>query len=86
MLTLDLKVELPDKIFQRLQDEAQRRNLPLDEMVSAALLDYFDEPSDEEILNTIRESMQDALAGRVRPIDEVLAELKQEFDFDANES
>ena len=50
--------------------------MPLDEVVGAMLETYFDDPSDEEILESLRQSMQDAVAGRVRPVDEVLEELK----------
>ena len=79
MSTLALTLNLPDEVLDHLQREAKRRKLPLDAVVSAVLADYFDEPSDAEILENLRQSMQDALAGRVRPVDEVLAELKQEF-------
>ena len=86
MTTVNVKLKLSDEVLEYLQRESKNRNLPLDDVVSDVLADYFDEPTKEEILESIRESLRDGLAGKVRPVDEVLAELKQEFDFDADES
>jgi predicted transcriptional regulator len=83
---LELELNVSDEVWGYLQNEAQRRHISLDKVVSEVLEDYFDDPSDEEILASIRQGMEEALAGRVRPVDEVLVELKQEFDFDADES
>ena len=86
MTTVEVKLKLSDEVLAYLQRESKNRKIALDEVVSDVLADYFDEPTHEEILAGIRQSMLDVLAGNVRPADEVLAELKQEFDFDADES
>ena len=85
MTTVDVKLKLSDEVLEYLQREAENRKIPLDEVVSDVLEDYFEEPTKEEILESIRESLRDGLAGKVRPVDEVLAELKEEFDFYADE-
>jgi len=86
MTTVDVRLKLSDEVLEYLQRESKNRKVPLDEVVSDVLADYFDEPTKEEILESIRESLRDGLAGRVRPIDEVLAELKQESGLHADES
>jgi predicted transcriptional regulator len=86
MTTVEIKLKLSDELLAHLQRESQSRNLALDEVVNAVLADYFDEPTHEELLAGFRQSLQDVLAGNVRPADEVLAELKREFNFDADES
>lgn len=80
----ELTLQLPDAILERLESEAQRQKTPLSDVVLTAIERYLDddEPTKEEILDSLRQSMQDALAGRVRPVEEILAELRQEFDFD----
>ena len=84
MTTLELKLNLPDEVLAYLQREAGNRNMPLDDVVSEVVAEYFEETTKEEILGDIRQSMKDVLAGNVRSIDDVLAELKEEFDFDAD--
>jgi predicted transcriptional regulator len=86
MTTVAVNLKLSDEVLAYLQREARARNRPLDDVVSDVLADYFDEPTKDEMLAGLRQSMLDVLAGNVRPVDEVLAELKEEFDFDADES
>ena len=90
-----ITVNVPDTLLAQLQREADSRELSLDAVVLNLLQDCFqdedgptdeDEPTKEEILADLREGFRDAFAGRVRPVDEVLAELKQEFDFDGDDS
>ncbi len=85
MTMIEVKLKLSDDVLAYLQRESQNRKIALDEVVSDVLADYFDEPTNEELVAGLRQSMLDVLAGNVRPADEVLAELKQEFDFDADE-
>jgi hypothetical protein len=84
MTALELKLNLPDEVLEYLQRDAKNRNIPLDDVVSEIVTEYLDEPTEEEILEDIRQSMKDVMAGNVRSIDDVLAELKEEFDFDAD--
>lgn len=84
MTTLTIQLKLSDETLARLKEEAQERNLPIDVLISERLEDEFNEPTEVEILETIRQSMRDSLAGNTRPVDEVLAELEDEFDFDAD--
>lgn len=79
MTTVDVKLRLSDEVLEYLQRESRNRKVSLDDVVSDVLLDYFDEPTKEEILTSIRESLRDGLAGKVRPVDEILAELKSEM-------
>ncbi len=77
MTQIELKLTLSETILAQLRDIAQQRGLSVDAIVSEVVEDFFDDPTDEEILQGIREGMLDALAGRTRPAREVLAELKQ---------
>lgn len=72
----ELTLTIPDKLLERLQDEANFRQIPIDDLVQTALVHYFDEdePTKEEILAGVREAIQDVLAGRVRPAREFLEE------------
>jgi hypothetical protein len=63
-------------LLQLMQEHQAGLPRPLDEV--------FEDPSPEEILADIRLGLSDALAGRVRPWDEVMAELRAEFDFDGD--
>jgi predicted transcriptional regulator len=78
---MELTVKLPDEVLERLQNEAERLNVPLDVVVNEALECYLEddaEPTKAEILASLRISMQQALAGNVRPADEVLDEIERE--------
>jgi len=84
MTSLQITLNLSPEVLERLQEAAEARNLSLDVVINDAIQDYFDEPTKEEILDTMRQSLREGLAGQVRPVDEVLAELKAELD--ANQS
>ena len=86
MTTLDLKVNLSDKIVEYLQLVAVNRQVSLDVVVGEVLMDYFDEPSEAEILNSLRIGMQEALAGDYRPAQAVLDEIDREVTGDAYDS
>jgi plasmid stability protein len=78
-----LTIQLPDKLVQRLQDEAERQQVSVSELVQAILEQYLDdedEPTKEEILADLRETFRQIFAGEEgRPIDEVLDEIRQEL-------
>jgi predicted transcriptional regulator len=85
-----LQLELPEALTERLREVADERNLSLDKAVVEVLEDYFDgedemeDTPNEKILRDIKESFRDALAGRTRPIEELLAELDDEMVANAN--
>lgn len=80
MTTLDLQINLSEGLLERLQGEAERRNVPLSEVVNLALEAYLDELTEEEILANFRQGLRDAFTGNYRPAREVLAELKDMRD------
>ena len=82
MTTIELKLNIPDDLLATLQREAESRDMPLDTIVVDLLRDYFDEPTDEEILQGIREGMRDALRGNTRPAREFLDELDRDIIMD----
>lgn len=84
----EVTVQLPDELMQRLSEEAQRRNMPLEAVINTAILNFLedDEPSDDEILSGLRQAMIDVRAGNTRPADDVLAELKAELGIDDDEA
>ena len=75
-----LTVKVPEKLLNRLQDLAEAQKLSLDEVVLEALENYADdEPSKEEILQTMRDSLKAALAGEGQDAFEALSELRDEL-------
>ena len=86
MTTLDFKVNLSDKIVEHLLQEADSRQISLNAAVGAVLADYFEEPTEAAILESLRIGMQQALAGDHRPALEVLDEIDREMMGDADDS
>jgi len=86
MKPIDVTLHISDEVLGYLQREAEQRKVSLDVVVSDVLEEYYDDPSEEEILHHMRIAVQQGLAGDVIPIDEALAQLKEEFDFDADEN
>lgn len=86
MTTLEVQLTLSEEVLEYLRQQATSRNVPLGEVVSEVLDDYLNEPTKEAILETTRASLREGLAGKVRPVDDVLAELKQELGWYADES
>ncbi len=85
MATFDVKLELSQEVAGYLQEEAGNRGLSLDQVVSDVLTDYFAELTEDEILESIRIGMRQALAGKGRPAREVLAEVEREVTRDARD-
>jgi hypothetical protein len=76
----EITLQLPDSVLERLRDEALRLDLPLESVISTAILHYLDdddEPNDEEILLGLREAMLDVFAGNTRPASESWRNSKQ---------
>lgn len=84
MTTLELKLSLSDEVLEYLRQEAGKRNVSLDTVVSELLADYFEEPDEAHILTSIKRGMKQALAGQGRPAHEVLDEIEEEFGEDGN--
>jgi len=86
----ELTIQLPEDLIDRIRIKAEHEQISPDVIVQSALAVYLDqaddEPTDEEILKSIEQSFIDAKAGRVRSYDEVMAYLKEEFGFDADNS
>jgi len=91
----ELTVQLPDDVLARIQDEANRLNVPVEAVVSTVLAQHFtdddddypvEDPTDEQILAMLREGIEQALAGNVRPAREVLDEIEREAVDDADDS
>ena len=85
MATVDVKLEISQEVAGYLQDEARNRGVSLDQVVSDVLADYFAELTEDEILDSIRIGMRQALAGQGRPAREVLAEVDREVTGDARD-
>ncbi|TVR19412.1 MAG: hypothetical protein EA396_12555 [Anaerolineaceae bacterium] len=84
----EITVQLTDEALQRLNEEARRRNMPLESIIHTAIA-YFlddDDPTDEQILSGLRRSMEQVLAGDFRPAHDVLDEIERETVNDADES
>lgn len=78
-----ISFRIDNDLLDRLREEAERLDLPLAVFIRSALEQYFDdEPTDEEILQNLREAMIDVLEGRTYPIREVLNELQDDIVYD----
>ena len=86
MTTLTIKLHLSDEALARLQQEAQRRNVSIDTVISETLEESFDEPNEAELLGNLRTAMQQAQAGNYRAAHEVLDAIERETVNDADES
>jgi predicted transcriptional regulator len=83
----ELILQLPDDTFKRLESEAERQQIPVADFARAAIELYlYDEPTKEETLESIRQSLRDGLAGRVHPAEEVIAEIRKEIEAEADKS
>ena len=83
----EFTLQLPDDVLTRLQSVAERQQIPLDDLVREVIegyLDEEDEPTKETLLEDLRQSMHDALAGRTRPADEVIEELRRKHQTNAD--
>lgn len=85
MATFDLRLEISQEVAGYLQEEARNRGISLDQVVSDVLTDYFAELTEDQILDSIRIGMRQALAGQGRPAREVLAEVDREVTGDAHD-
>ena len=84
MTIVDVQLKLSDEVLEYLQRESKNRNMPLDDVVSDVLADYFDEPAHEELLAGLKRSLEQVVAGDYRPAREFLDELDNETGHDAD--
>lgn len=70
-----INLNLPDEIMDYLQQEADKRSISLDEVVSEVLTDYFEEPTHEELLAGLQRSLKQVLTGEYRSARDFLDEL-----------
>ena len=85
MTTIHVSLDLSSEVLQYLQEEARDRRVPVDQVVGDVLADYFDETSEDEILESVRVGLQQALAGNYRPAIEALDEIDREHLTDADD-
>lgn len=85
MTTINVSVDLSSEVLECLQKEALDRQVPVDRVVGDVLADYFDEMSEDEILESVRKGLQQALAGNYRPAIEALDEIDREHIADADD-
>lgn len=83
-MTVDVKLNVSQEIMAYLRREAQNRNVSLDDVVSGVLADYFDDPTHEELLNGLKRSLEQVVAGDYRPAHEFLDEMDNEIGHDAD--
>ena len=73
---MQITIQIPDDLEQRLTERATRLNIPLETLILDSLTDLV-EPSDpddtpkEVVLESLRASLEDVKAGRVYPIEQL---------------
>lgn len=78
MITVHVKLKLPNEILEYLQCESNNRQISLGDVVSTVLIDYFDEPTHEKLLAGLRHSLEQVVAGEYRPACDFLDEIDSE--------
>jgi len=88
--TIELTMLLPPEKLERLQEEAQRQQIQLPELVREVIEIYlqeideadFEDTPDEKIIADFKEAWHEAMTGQTRPAREVLEEIRQELEHD----
>lgn len=80
-------LEIPEELFERLQAEAERQQVPVSALVREALSDYLEafedlpeETPDEEIEAGFLHGWHDVMTGHTRPARDVLNEIRKGAD------
>ena len=72
-MTLEVDLNLSPQTWAYIENEAARREIPpaaiVSEILSEVLEEYYREPTKAEILQSIRDGLQQALRGETRPLD-----------------
>lgn len=84
--TIELEQILPPEVYERLQAEAQRQQVSLNEVVRDAIEEYltvddeeYEDTPDEKIIADIRQGLHEAMTGQVIPADEAMALLRKQI-------
>jgi predicted transcriptional regulator len=84
----ELTVQLSETLLERLQTIAKNQHTPLETVVESALEQYIEseeeledapDPTPEEILRMIEASEEEIKAGKIKTIEQVLAEIREEL-------
>lgn len=85
-----LTIELPESLIAQLEAEAHKQQTQVSTLIKEALEDYFAEDGEddeemedtpkEQILAGLREALEDVKAGRIRPAEEVMQEIRRELE------
>jgi predicted transcriptional regulator len=88
-----ITIELPETLMALLQAEAEKQQISVNTLIQDAIMEYlygeepeYEDTPDEEILAGLREALEDVKAGRIRPIEELFAEVDAEMLEHANQS
>jgi hypothetical protein len=84
MSTVEVKLKVSDEVLEYLQRESKQRKVPLDDVVSDVLADYFEEPTHEELLAGLKRSLEQVIAGDYRSAREFLDEMDNQMEHDAD--
>lgn len=72
---MQITLTIPDHLEQQLLQKASQLNLPIETLILQSLGQLFqedeDEPSKEDILNSLRIALQEVEDGKVHPIAEL---------------
>ncbi|MBC7812432.1 MAG: hypothetical protein H7175_14845 [Burkholderiales bacterium] len=88
---VELTVKLSETTFERLRAEAEHKQIPLDEVLEAALETYlqddeeeYEDTPDEKILEDFRQAWHEAMTGQIgtQSARELLEEIRRELDED----
>lgn len=80
MTTVEIKLKLSDEVMAYLERESKNRKVPLGDVVSDVLADYFEEPTHEELIAGLKRSLEQVVAGDYRPAREFLDEIDHDAD------
>lgn len=77
---IELDRILPAELYQRLSEEAERQNLPIENVVREAIVEYlaedFEDTPDDTIEAAFRQGWREAMTGKTIPAREALAALR----------
>jgi predicted transcriptional regulator len=77
--------KLPEQVLEEIEIVAGYHNLSIHQVLRNAIDAYLNpkEKTDAEILEDIRKSLKEVVAGKARPAQQVLAEIEQELEVES---